>query len=194
MKSNKKLPKWLEPAEVDRLFAVINHHLSATALRNRTMYEAMYRAGLRISEAIGLAQSEVRIESDPRVIEIRNSKKTGDDRIVPVDARLLPWLQLWKESRQHLPGGISFFCGLTGAPLHSRYIQQQIQRYAEAAQLGKKVKPHMLRHTFATELLRSGKFTIREVQALLGHSDISTTEIYTHIVQSEIQAKLSVRS
>ena len=102
------------------------------------------------------------------------------------------WLRAWHEKR---PKGKTFFCTLKGGPLSTRYVQQVVKRMAHRAGLERveKVSPHTLRHTYATELLDEG-FSIREVQELLGHASVATTQVYTHVRPKGLADKIRART
>ena len=186
----KTLPHVLDRGEAEALLRQPNTRCP-TGLRNRAMLELMYRAGLRVSEVVNLRPSDVRWQS--RLVEVRNGKG-NKDRAVPVDEATVGWLQAWSARRP--PRGHRFFCTLHGGSLSTRYVQAAVKRYAVralGAERARAVSPHVLRHTYATELLDEG-FTIREVQALLGHANVGTTQIYTHVRPSEIARKFNGRA
>lgn len=212
-RGTKHLPVTLTEKETQALLAQVNPK-STTGLRNRAMLAAMLGAGLRVSEVVHLFPSDVDFaEGTLRV----NDGKGQKDRVVPVDEETLGWLRSWSERRKTLGvnGRQPFFCRVklttidttgeapavrkmnTGQPLTTRSVQALVTRLAQEAGIeprrleGKvrKPSPHWLRHTYASRLLARG-FTIREVQELLGHSDVSTTQVYLHVTQEELKAKV----
>ena len=174
--AQKRLPIVLEKDEIEALRKGPNTRCP-TGLRNRTMIETMYGAGLRVSEVVNLRPGDIRWRDG--LLEVHEGKGARD-RNIPVKDETLAWLQAWKEKRP--TRARRFFCTLKGRPLSARYVQQMIKRMAQRAGLerAEKVTPHTLRHSYATHMLNGG-FTIREVQELLGHSSITTTQIYTHV-------------
>ncbi len=179
----KRLPKVISKQDAQKLLAVPNVKCP-TGLRNRVMLEVMYRAGLRVSEVVKLKPGNIRWESGE--IEVRDGKG-GKERVVPVDHETLDWLRQWEDKR---PNNARFFTTLQGKPLDARYIRQVVDRCAEKVELDRKlVSPHVLRHSYATEKLDEG-FTLREVQELLGHANVSTTQIYTHVNPAALRAKI----
>ena len=191
----KRLPTVLTEAEVEALLAQVNPR-STTGLRNRAMLQVMLGAGLRVSEVVALMPRDVDLEEG--MIRVNNGKG-GRDRVVPVDQGTAGWLQAWAEKRValRLNGRRRFFCAVRRTPLGSepgrpitvRTVQVLVSRLAKKAGIDKQVTPHVLRHTYATRLLDGG-FTIREVQELLGHSDVSTTMVYTHVNPAALRAKI----
>jgi len=179
------LPKILEKEEVERLLDQPNPRFP-TGLRNRAILEMFYRCGLRLSELVNLKPSHFRWNLGEVVVR----GKGGKERVIGIDSRALVWIERWKIKR---PKSLYFFSTLKGGKLCPRYIEQMVDREAKAGKIEKHVTPHMLRHCFATDLLSSGKFNIREVQTLLGHSDISTTEIYTWVRPKDLSEKLKNR-
>lgn len=171
----KRLPIALNRDEVRLLLAQPNVQCP-TGLRNRAMLELMYGAGLRNSEARKLSPVDIRWYDG--MVDVRNGKG-NKDRAMPVPADTLAWLEAWRDQR---PAGQRFFCTLAGGELSARYLQAMVKRLARRAGLAgaERVTPHVLRHSYATHLLDAG-FNIRKVQDLLGHSDVKTTEIYTHV-------------
>ena len=193
--NGKRLPITLTKAEEQALLAQLNAK-STTGLRNRAMIAAMLGAGLRVSEVVALKPAEVDFQRG----EVRvNLGKGGKDRVVPVDAETLGWLRAWSEKRNGLEfsGRQAFFCAIRrtalgsepGQPITVRTVQALIKRLAREAGIDKRVSPHVLRHTYASRLLDNG-LTIREVQELLGHSDVSTTMIYTHVNPEALRLKI----
>jgi integrase/recombinase XerD len=208
-RGKKHLPVTLTEIESQALLAQVNPK-SATGLRNRAMLAAMLGAGLRVSEVVNLYPADVDFaEGTLRV----NDGKGGKDRVIPVDPETLGWLRAWAEKRKGLGqnGRQPFFCRVkltsiaynphtpdkapevrgmtTGQPLSTRSVQALVTRLAQEAGIDKDVSPHTCRHTYASRLLDRG-FTIREVQDLLGHSDVSTTMIYTHVNPAALKAKM----
>ena len=194
----KRLPVTLTTDEVDALLATINTGCT-TGLRNRAMLQAMLGAGLRVSEVASLRGLDVDLQKGTVRV---NQGKGSKDRVVPVDRETLGWLQAWAEKRKSL--GLNskeaFFVGLRegatgrgererGQGLTPRYLQSLVTILARAAGIEKPVSPHTLRHTYATRLLDRG-FNIREVQTLLGHANVQTTQVYTHVNPEELRAKL----
>lgn len=184
--SPKRLPEVLTKEEALRLLSQPNKK-APTGLRNRLILQLMYRAGLRVGEIVALAPKDIDYqEGILRVFRGKGAK----DRTLYLDEHTLDLLRLWEERR---PGGSRYLlCTLKGKALSDRYIRAMVRRYAQRAGLTKGVHPHMLRHSFATELLQEN-YNIREVQKLLGHSDLSTTMVYTHVFDSELRDKLRRR-
>ncbi len=184
-----RLPETLTAAELEALLAQV-YTTSTTGLRNRTMLQVLAGAGLRVSEVVKLRGVDVDLEAGTLRV---NQGKGGKDRVVPVDGETRGWLAAWGEKRKALGlnGRGPFFFGLrTGyQALTTRYVQGLVARLAEAAEIAKHVSPHTFRHTYATRLLDRG-FTIREVQTLLGHADVSTTMIYTHVSPEALRQKI----
>ena len=174
--ARKRLPIVLEKDEVELLRKAPNTRCP-TGLRNRAIIEIMSGAGLRVSEVVNLKPGDIRWRDG--IIEVHEGKGSKD-RNVPVRDETLAWLQAWREKRPKRAR--RFFCTLKGRPLAPRYIQAMVKRMAHRAGLerAEKVTPHTLRHSYATHMLNGG-FNIREVQELLGHSSISTTQVYTHV-------------
>ncbi len=194
----KRLPVVLTADEETALLGTVRTG-STTGLRNRAMLAVMLGAGLRVSEVCHLRGTDV----DPQRGEVRvNQGKGGKDRVVPVNAETRGWLAAWAEKRKALGlnGRDPFFVGLREGPtgrgdrehgqgLGVRYVQTLVARLAEAAGIEKQVTPHTLRHTYATRRLNEG-FHLREVQTLLGHSNVSTTQVYTHVSPDDLRAKV----
>jgi integrase/recombinase XerD len=144
----------------------------------------MYAAGLRVSELVGLKRADLNLDAGLVVCHGKGSK----ERRVPIGKSATHWLQQWAAVRSrsgHANKPQLFLSGL-GAPLTRQFAWKMLKRYSEALGL-KHVSPHTLRHSFATHLLQRGADS-RSVQALLGHSDISTTQIYTHITDRHMRA------
>jgi integrase/recombinase XerD len=176
------LPKFLTEEEIDRLFAVPDIS-TAEGIRDRAMLELMYAAGLRVSELVTLKHAEVDVHSGVVNCHGKGSK----ERRVPVGKSAIHWLQQYAAVKAGY--GKSPYPNLflhRGKPLTRQLAWTMIKTYAEQIGL-QHVSPHTLRHSFATHLLQHGADS-RSVQALLGHSDISTTQIYTHITDRHLRA------
>jgi len=175
------LPKFLTEEEIDRLFAAPDIS-TADGIRDRAMLELMYAAGLRVSEMVGLRQTDVDLHAGIVNCHGKGSK----ERRVPLGKSAIHWLQQYASVKAAL--GKSPYQNLflsRGKPLTRQFAWTTIKQYAERIGINN-VSPHTLRHSFATHLLQHGADS-RSVQALLGHSDISTTQIYTHITDQHLR-------
>jgi integrase/recombinase XerD len=175
------LPKFLTEDEIDRLFSTPDVS-TEEGIRDRAMLELMYAAGLRVSELVTLKQTEVDIQGGVVSCHGKGSK----ERRVPVGKSAIHWLQQYTAVQAAY--GKAAYPNLflsRGKPLTRQFAWTTIKRYAKKIGL-QNVSPHTLRHSFATHLLQHGADS-RSVQALLGHSDISTTQIYTHITDRHLR-------
>ncbi|HID96929.1 MAG TPA: site-specific tyrosine recombinase XerD [Thermodesulfobacteriaceae bacterium] len=173
------LPEVLSKAEIENLLCCPDVS-KATGLRDRTLLELTYACGLRATEATALKMNQL----DTRRYYLRIMGKGSRERIVPVGKIAMDWLiRYLKEVRPKLLGrknSYYVFPGRTGKPLTRQRFWQLLKKYSVAAGIDRQISPHVLRHSFATHLLEGGA-DLRVVQMLLGHSDISTTQIYTHL-------------
>ena len=155
-----------------------------TGLRNLTMMRMMLDTGLRVSEVLSLRVSEVDWMSGKVTVKQGKGRK---DRILWLNEDALGQLRAWRERRPVATELL--FTTLAGKRVRDNYLWAMVKRYAGKAGIDKNVHPHTLRHTFATDLYRETK-NIRLVQKALGHADLSTTMIYTHIVDEELEDAL----
>ena len=175
------LPQFLTEDEIDKLLAAPNIATEA-GVRDRALLEVMYAAGLRVSELVSLKQSDVDVQAGLLVCHGKGSK----ERRVPLGKSAIQWVQRYNviRSRYGKPSLPQLFVN-GGKPITRQFAWSMIKRYAKQAGV-KDISPHTLRHSFATHLLQHGADS-RSVQALLGHSDISTTQIYTHITDRHLR-------
>ena len=182
-KANRLLPSVLSVEEVDSLLAVIDI-TKPLGIRDRALFELIYSCGLRISEASGLLVSNVHF--DERILMVHG--KGDKERIVPFGEEASFWLRKWlSEVRPNIVGTrqISYvFVNCRGEMLSRKGIWKNFQMLEQKS--GVHAKVHTLRHSFATHLLAGGA-DLRSVQELLGHSDLSTTQIYTHIDNEQLR-------
>ncbi len=180
----RRLPKVLSRDEVDRLFAVAEGRVAGPApprpadLRMVAILELLYGSGLRVSELAGLPLAAVRPDQPYLVVRGKGAR----ERLVPVTPRALAAVERWRvEGRRARPPSRWLFPSRADAPITRVRVFQLLRALAAAADLDPaRVSPHVLRHAFATHLLAGGA-DLRAVQAMLGHADIATTEIYTHL-------------
>lgn len=181
-----QLPKYLTEAEVERLLEqppLEKPH----GLRDRTMLEVLYATGLRVSELVRLRLEEVHSEAG----FLRILGKGAKERLVPLGDSAQSFLRRYlDESRSHFlrrrTGSPFVFLTQQGGPMSRQYFWKLVEKYGRLAGIDKKLSPHILRHSFATHLLEHGA-DLRSVQMMLGHADISTTQIYTHISRVRLQ-------
>ena len=175
------LPRFLTEDEIDLLFAAPDIS-TGEGIRDRTMIELMYAAGLRVSELVGLKQTDIEIHAGLVLCHGKGSK----ERRVPIGKSAIHWLQQYAAVKASYGTANSLFLFLhRGRPITRQFAWSMIKRHGKNAGL-QDISPHTLRHSFATHLLQHGADS-RSVQALLGHSDISTTQIYTHITDRHLR-------
>jgi integrase/recombinase XerC len=175
-KAPKRLPKTLD---VDQVASLLSYQAtSPLKRRDHAMLELLYSSGLRLAELAGLDVADLDL-ADRTVRVLGKGSKT---RILPVGRQAVTALRQWLGDRAALAqGGVAaLFVGKDGRRLGARAIQRRIGRWAAETGMGVPVHPHLLRHSFATHLLESSR-DLRGVQELLGHADISTTQVYTHL-------------
>ncbi|MCK5894651.1 MAG: site-specific tyrosine recombinase XerD [Endozoicomonadaceae bacterium] len=179
------LPQMLSEADVEALLAtpMTDRPLE---FRDRAMLELLYASGLRVSELVGLRTSSINLRQGV----IRVLGKGNKERLVPLGENALDWLERYLAgARLQLMGGHrtdALFPGRRGRPMTRQTFWYRIKKYALKAEIDKPLSPHTLRHAFATHLLNHGA-DLRVVQLLLGHSDLSTTQIYTHVARHRLQ-------
>lgn len=184
-KAGHKLPGILAEAEVERLLAAPDSS-SALGIRDRAMLEVLYASGLRVSELVTLTLGQVNLNSG----YLRISGKGGKERLIPLGEQAMVSLSkymqlvrpLWLPDR----ACVDLFITQRGQAMTRQAFWYLIKRYALQAGISKALSPHTLRHAFATHLLDHGA-DLRAVQLLLGHSDLSTTQIYTHIARARLK-------
>lgn len=180
------LPKTLTENEVERLLAAPDCY-DVLGLRDRAMLEVLYASGLRISELVGLQLEQV----NQRLGVIRVVGKGDKERLVPVGDEALRWIEKYLHSaRPELVRSTreeALFLSQRGQQMTRQAFWYRIRRYAVESGIDKPLSPHVLRHAFATHLLNHGA-DLRVVQMLLGHSDLSTTQIYTHVANHRLQS------
>lgn len=189
--AKRNIPVVLTKEEQERLLEQPNSRY-ITGERNYLMLNIMLSTGLRLAEVVNLRWKDVNLTSGK--ITVRNGKG-GKDRNLWIGEENLELMRSWKERQTEKAGEplefvfTSMSKGTVGNKINRRYVQDMVKRYAEKAGIEKNISPHTMRHTFATDLYReTGK--IRLVQKALGHVDLSTTMIYTHIVDDEMEYAL----
>ncbi len=172
-KAPRKLPQVLDPDEAKALVEVPTD--APLGLRDRAMLELFYSSGLRLSELCALRWRDLHL--DEGLVDVRG--KGGKERIVPVGSHARAALRDWRADTR-AGDDAPVFPGRGGKPIGARAVQVRMRQLAQRQGLFKRVHPHLLRHSFASHVLESSG-DLRGVQELLGHADISTTQIYTHL-------------
>ena len=180
-----KLPEVLSVEEVDRLLSIPDT-TRAAGTRNAAMLELLYATGLRVSELVNLKRQDVNTE----VCSLKVMGKGASERIVPMGLHAREKLDFYiKNARPALLKGresIYLFVARAGKPLTRQGFWKILKKYAEQSGIRKHITPHSLRHAFASHLLEGGA-DLRSIQMMLGHADISSTQIYTHVAQKHLQ-------
>jgi integrase/recombinase XerD len=186
-KLGRPLPKVLTENEVEQLLAAPDVD-TVLGLRDKAMLETVYASGLRVSELVGITLGQINMRQGL----IRLFGKGNKERVVPLGEEALHWLsRYWEVSRPALLSGRDLrpehlFITRRGGGMTRQMCWHMIKRHAQTAGIAKSLSPHTLRHAFATHLLNHGA-DLRAVQMLLGHSDLSTTQIYTHIAKARLR-------
>jgi len=181
-KRTRSLPKFLTEAEMDEILSAPTSSGDAGSERDRAMIELLYSSGLRRAEVSVLNVGDLDVLSGT----LRVFGKGSKERLVPVGKEALSRLRAYLRSRGGPPDGEPLFANLRGARLSQEGVAFVVRRWVKRSSLLKNVTPHVFRHSFATHLLNRG-CNIREVQEMLGHADLNTTQIYTHVSLKQLQ-------
>lgn len=179
-KQEKNLPDVLSVQEVDEILKQPDTSTNL-GIRDRAILETLYATGMRVSELVHLKQAHLKVDDGLVLVWGKGSK----ERLVPIGHSALQWIERYqKQSRIHIAKGSNsqdyLFLNVRGRQLTRDMIRKLVEKYSSESGIGKNVHPHTFRHSFATHLLEGGA-DLRAVQEMLGHADISTTQIYTHI-------------
>jgi integrase/recombinase XerD len=174
------LPRFLTGTEIEAFLKQPNIE-TEIGLRDRALLELMYASGLRVSEAISIKVSDIELDAGILTCFGKGSKQ----RKVPLGKSAVEWIKSYLQVRNRKTGAQNLFVSPAGKPLNRQIVYQLVKNYGEKAGL-ENISPHKLRHTFATHLLQNGADS-RSVQVMLGHSDISTTQIYTHVTDNHLK-------
>jgi len=184
-KMAKTLPEILTLKEVEQLLEQPDLR-TPLGVRDRAMLEVLYATGMRVSELVQLPTNQVNLESGYVVIYGKGSK----ERMVPIGSEAMKWITLYLQTaRQRLTKGKEshfLFINRSGRGMSRQRFWKNIKTYGLKAGLRKRITPHLLRHSFASHLLERGA-DLRSVQMMLGHVDISTTQIYTHVTGERLK-------
>jgi len=179
------LPKFLTLEEVDRLIAQPDP-TTPLGLRDRALVELLYATGMRVSELVGVRAADINLSAGYLTCTGKGSKQ----RIVPVGDQAAAWVRRYQQDARPLlarqKGTTRLFLNRRGGPLSRVGFWKTLKRYGRHAGLRRDLSPHVLRHSFATHLLERGA-DLRAIQMMLGHADLSTTQIYTHVLQARMR-------
>ena len=185
------LPKFLSVDEVDMLIAQPNVG-TPLGLRDRAMIELLYATGVRVSELIGVRLSDLHFDEEYMTCVGKGSK----ERLIPIGEQAAQWVRRYdREARPKLVDQVRaargvhavLFVNARGGPLTRVGFWKILKRYGRQASLPRTLSPHVVRHSFATHLLERGA-DLRAIQMMLGHADLSTTQIYTHVLEARLRA------
>jgi integrase/recombinase XerD len=179
-KRTPRFPKALSEADVEALLATPDT-ATPLGLRDRAMLETLYATGLRVSELVALKTFEVNLDAGV----VRVVGKGNKERLVPLGEEAADWISMYLKQRKSNSNAL--FITSRGRGMTRQAFWHLIRRYGARAIPSKKLSPHVLRHAFATHLINHGA-DLRVVQLLLGHADISTTQIYTHVARERLKA------
>jgi len=178
-KSDARLPVTLDTDQVSRLLEI--NTTDWHALRDKAILELFYSAGLRLAELVGSNKSDISFDDNSMKVRGKGNK----ERVLPVGSKAIASINAWLKIREQLPKGkledeAALFLSERGKRISPRNVQERVKKWCVLLGISGRVHPHTLRHSFASHLLESSQ-DLRAVQELLGHADISTTQIYTHL-------------
>lgn len=180
-----KLPEVLSQDEVKALITAPDTE-TTLGMRDRTLFEILYATGLRVSELVSLRLENINVQAGFLIVIGKGSK----ERVIPVGEEALTWIRRYvSDARARLLGGIAssrLFVNRQGRALSRQGFWKIVKKYCLQAGIKRRISPHTLRHSFATHLLEGGA-DLRSIQMMLGHADISTTQVYTHIASDSLK-------
>lgn len=186
-KVKKRLPKAISPGEIDRLLRAPVEETGPKAQRDLALLEMLYASGMRVTELVSLNVSDVEFERANEGRVWVRGKRANKEREVPLNGSILETLRTYiKNAREQLihdPNEVAMFLNNRGQRLTRQGLWLIIKHYVEAVGISSEVTPHTLRHSFAAHKLSQGK-SLQDIQKLLGHANISTTQVYAHLTQA----------
>ena len=185
-KVKKRLPKAISPGEIDRLLQAPADENGPKAQRDLALLEMLYASGMRVTELVSLNVSDIEFDNNKHGKVLVKGKRASKEREVPLDGHVINTLQTYikhgREQLIHDPNEPAVFLNNRGQRLTRQGLWLIIKHYVEAVSIPSEVTPHTLRHSFAAHKLSQGK-SLQDIQKLLGHANISTTQVYAHINQ-----------
>ena len=185
-KVKKRLPKAISPAEVERLLKAPVGENGAKAQRDLALLEILYASGMRVTELVSLNIADVELNNGAGKLRVRGKKSNAREREIPITGSAVEVLRNYikngREQLSHDPSEPALFLNNRGQRLTRQGLWLIIKHYVETVGISTEVTPHTLRHSFAAHKLSQGK-SLQDIQKLLGHANISTTQVYAHISQ-----------
>lgn len=185
-KVKKRLPKAISPGEIDRLLQAPANQAGPKAERDLALLEMLYASGMRVTELVSLNVSDIEFENHMGTVRVKGKKVNSREREVPISGSALDVLKNYvrhgREQLIHDPNEEALFLNNRGQRLTRQGLWLIIKHYVETVGISTEVTPHTLRHSFAAHKLSQGK-SLQDIQKLLGHANISTTQVYAHINQ-----------
>ncbi len=185
-KVKKRLPKAITPGEIDRLLYAPADEAGPKSQRDSALLEMLYASGMRVTELVSLDVPDVLIDSSTKGSVTVRGKRANKERVIPLNGSILVTLRIYIENAReqlvHDPNVTALFLNNRGQRLTRQGLWLIIKHYVETVGISSEVTPHTLRHSFAAHKLSQGK-SLQDIQKLLGHANISTTQMYAHINQ-----------
>jgi integrase/recombinase XerD len=185
-KVKKRLPKAITPAEIDRLLQAPIGQSGPKGERDLALLELLYASGMRVTELVSLDTTDVDIDGKTGRVRVKGKKPNSKEREIPLTGSALDTLKMYmkhgREQLVHDPNELALFLNNRGQRLTRQGLWLIIKHYVETVNITAEVTPHTLRHSFAAHKLSQGK-SLQDIQKLLGHANISTTQVYAHLAQ-----------
>ena len=184
-KVKKRLPKAMTPGEIERLLHAPAKESGTKAMRDLALLEMLYASGMRVTELVSLDVADVNLENNDSSVRVRSKRSTAREREIPLNDEttikiIQDYIKNGREQLLHDPEEQALFLNNRGQRLTRQGLWLIIKHYVEEVGISTEVTPHTLRHSFAAHKLSQGK-SLQDIQKLLGHANISTTQVYTHI-------------
>lgn len=185
-KVKKRLPKAISPDDIERLLRAPAEESGAKAERDLALLETLYASGMRVTELVSLDLADIELSHDNGQIRVKGKKPNAKERLIPISGSAVKALKRYissgREQLAHDPNEQALFLNNRGQRLTRQGLWLIIKHYVEAVGISAEVTPHTLRHSFAAHKLSQGK-SLQDIQKLLGHANISTTQVYAHLNQ-----------